>query len=109
MAIHLNWSLSVSSDQPNASTNATTNTIDHYKVYISTDGTVGENIVRLEDDIAVTTSTLDLDTLSVAAGTYKIYAQAVGEGWIPQQDGAKDERRYLYFVRHAHRYYLNAH
>jgi len=75
----LNWSLSVSSDQPNAATNATTNTIDHYKVYQSTDGTVGENIIRLEDDIPVTTSTLDLDTLSVPAGTYKIYTQAVGK------------------------------
>lgn len=89
---NLNWSLSVSSDQPNASTNATTNTIDHYKVYISTDGTVGENIVRLEDDIAVTSSTLDLDTLSVAAGTYKIYAQTVGKAgflnkMVPKTNG----------------------
>lgn len=76
----LNWSLSAAaSDEPNATTNATTNTIDHYKVYQSTDGTVGENIIRLEDDIAVSDSTLDLDTLSVPAGTYKIYTQAVGK------------------------------
>ena len=75
----LSWSLSVSSDQPNAASEATDQTIDHYKVYRSTDGTVGENVVRLEDDIATGTQTLDLDQLSVPAGSYKVYVQAVGK------------------------------
>lgn len=50
------------------------NTIDHYEVYISTDG---QNLMSLSS-IAPGTHSLNLSAYSLAAGTYTTYVQAVG-------------------------------
>lgn len=61
----LNWSISGGSES----------TIDHYTVYISTDG---QNLMSL-GDFPVGTYTLDISSFSPAAGTYTLYVKAVGK------------------------------
>ncbi len=51
------------------------NTIDHYTVFISTDG---QNLMPLSD-FAVGTTSVDLATFSPAAGTYTLYVKAIGK------------------------------
>lgn len=50
--------------------------IDHYSVYISTDG---QNVMKLAD---VTTHELDLSHYQLATATYTLYVRAVGKGSI---------------------------
>lgn len=51
------------------------NTIDHYEVYVSTDG---KNLMPL-NSMAVGGRSLDLSTYSLASGTYTMFVQAVGK------------------------------
>ncbi len=51
------------------------NTIDHYEVYVSTDG---QNLMPL-NSMAVGSRSLDLSTYSLASGTYTMLVQAVGK------------------------------
>src|SRR5581483_9431111 len=51
------------------------NTIDHYEIYISTDG---QNLMPL-NSMAVGSRSLDLSTYSLASGTYTMLVQAVGK------------------------------
>ena len=60
----LNWAISGGSET----------TIDHYTVFISTDG---QNLMSL-GNIAAGTHALDLSTINLAAGSYTLYVKAVG-------------------------------
>src|SRR5436305_118201 len=70
----LSWSLSIASDQPNAATNATENTIDHYEVFDSADG---ENLTRVASSPRGSRS-IDLSTLPLGCGARTLYVKAVG-------------------------------
>ncbi|HEV7517569.1 MAG TPA: hypothetical protein VGR07_14815 [Thermoanaerobaculia bacterium] len=70
----LSWSLAISSDQPNAATNATESTIDHYDVFDSADG---ENLTRVATAPRGARS-VDLSTLPIGPGSRTLYVQAVG-------------------------------
>ena len=70
----LSWSLSVASDQPNASTWASESTIDHYAIYDSADG----EHLTLVGTSARGTRSVDLNTLPVGCGARTLYVQAVG-------------------------------
>ncbi|MGH9643662.1 MAG: PKD domain-containing protein [Terriglobales bacterium] len=61
----LNWSISGGNES----------TIDHYTVFLSSDGT---NLMPL-GDFPVGTSSVDISTFSPAAGTYTLYVKAVGK------------------------------
>ena len=61
----LSWSISGGSES----------TIDHYTVFISTDGT---NLMPL-GDFPVGTNSLDVSTFSPAAGSYTLYVKAIGK------------------------------
>ncbi len=62
----LNWALSGSGSE---------STIDHYTVFISSDGV---NLMPL-GDFAAGTHSLDLSSYSLAGGSYKFYVKAVGK------------------------------
>ena len=51
------------------------NTVDHYKVFISTDG---QNLMPLTD-MSVGTRALDLSTYGLGAGAYTLYVKAIGK------------------------------
>src|SRR5256885_67177 len=51
------------------------NTLDHYTVFISTDG---QNLMSL-GDLPTATHSLDLSTFGFAAGNYTVYVKAVGK------------------------------
>ena len=51
------------------------NTIDHYNIYISKDGS---NLMKL-DERAVGIRSMNLSGYSFASGTYKLFVQAVGK------------------------------
>ncbi|HKT23091.1 MAG TPA: hypothetical protein VJR04_00725 [Terriglobales bacterium] len=68
----LSWSLSGNGQE---------NTIDHYTPYISVDG---ENLMALSD-VPAGTHSLDLSSYHFAAGTYKVYVEAVGKPSIKNQ------------------------
>ena len=70
----LSWSLSISSDQPNAAANATENTIDHYEVFDSADG---ENLTRVAT-LPRGSRSVDLSTLAIGCGSRTLYVKAVG-------------------------------
>ncbi|HEY2295383.1 MAG TPA: hypothetical protein VGM86_32170 [Thermoanaerobaculia bacterium] len=70
----LSWSLSISSDQPNAAANATENTIDHYEVFDSSDG---ENLTRVAT-LPRGSRSVDLSTLAIGCGSRTLYVKAVG-------------------------------
>jgi hypothetical protein len=60
-------------------------TVDHYEVYISTDG---ENLMKLTD-IAAGNRSLNLSNYSLANGTYTLYVKMVGQsGIINRMSGA---------------------
>lgn len=65
----------ISSSVVNWSITGSESTVDHYTVYISTDG---ENLMPLPN-VPAGTHSLDLSTFGFAAGTYKVYVQAVGK------------------------------
>jgi hypothetical protein len=57
------------------------NTIDHYVVYISTDG---QNLMSLTT-LPAGSRTVDISSYSLAAGTYTLYLQAVGKATLKNQ------------------------
>jgi hypothetical protein len=57
------------------------NTIDHYVVYISTDG---QNLMPL-NTMAVGSRSLDVGTYALAPGTYTVFVQAVGKPTLKNQ------------------------
>src|SRR5206468_3815361 len=60
-------------------------TVDHYTVYISTDG---QNLMPLTE-LAVGNRSLNLSNYSLAAGTYTLYVQMVGQpGILNRMSGA---------------------
>jgi len=71
-------SASVSGKQISWTVNGNENTIDHYTAFISTDG---ENLMPLPD-VPAGTHSLDLSSYNFAAGSYKIYVEAVGKASI---------------------------
>lgn len=68
----LSWTLSGNGQE---------NTIDHYTPYISVDG---ENLMPLSN-VPAGTHNLDLSSYHFAAGTYKVYVEAVGKPSIKNQ------------------------
>lgn len=60
------------------------NTIDHYKVYVSTDG---KNLMSLAD-VNIGNSSLNLCSYSFAAGNYQLFVQAVGKPNLRNQISA---------------------
>jgi hypothetical protein len=60
------------------------NTIDHYKVYVSTDG---KNLMSLAD-VRSGNSSVDLCSYSFAAGNYQLFVQAVGKPNLRNQISA---------------------
>ena len=60
------------------------NTIDHYRVYVSSDG---QNLMPLADQ-TVGTYALDLCGYSLAAGNYKLFVQAIGKPNLKNQISA---------------------
>lgn len=60
-------------------------TVDHYEVFISTDG---QNLMKLTD-VAVGNRTLNLSNYSLANGTYKLYVKMVSQpGILNRMSGA---------------------
>lgn len=57
------------------------NTVDHYTVFVSTDG---QNLMSLSD-VASGTHDLDLSTFNLAPGSYTLYVKAVGAPSIRNQ------------------------
>lgn len=57
------------------SINGAQSTLDHFAIWISTDGT---NLMHLTD-VAVTRRSVDLGTFAIPAGSYKMFVQAVGQ------------------------------
>ena len=53
-------------------------TVDHYEVYLSRDG---KNLMDA-GSVAVGGASLDVNTLGLASGTYKVYVQMVGKSHI---------------------------
>jgi len=60
------------------------NTIDHYTIFISLDGT---NLMPLAD-VAAGTTALDLGSFSVASGAYKLFVKAVGRPFLTNKMSA---------------------
>jgi hypothetical protein len=54
------------------------NTLDHFKVFISTDGT---NLMRVAD-VPASSRSLDLKSWGFAAGTYTVYVKSVGKPFL---------------------------
>jgi PKD repeat protein len=55
------------------------NTLDHYTVYVSTDG---QNLMPVADIAAGSPHSFDLSTLGLAAGSYVLYVKAVGKAGL---------------------------
>jgi hypothetical protein len=68
-------SATVSSTTLKWSVSGDENTLDHYIVFISTDG---QNLMELSQ-VGVGNHSINLGSYSLAAGTYKLYVQAVGK------------------------------
>lgn len=79
----ISLSASVSGNQLSwaLSGNGQESTIDHYTAYISVDG---ENLMPLSD-VPQGTHSLDLSSLHFAAGSYKLYVEAVGKPSIKNE------------------------
>ncbi len=77
-------SATVSGTNLNWTITGQTNTIDHYTVFISLDGT---NLMPLAD-IAAGTTSLNLGSFSLASGTYKIFVKAVGKPFLTNKISA---------------------
>jgi len=58
------------------------NTVDHYTVYVSSDG---ENLMPLPDQLDTRFHSLDLCTYALPAGHYSLYVQAVGKPSLKNQ------------------------
>jgi hypothetical protein len=70
----LSWSLNVTGDEPNAATNATEDTIDHYEVFDSGDG---ENLTLLAT-LPRGTRSVNLQDFDLGPGPRTLYVKAVG-------------------------------
>jgi hypothetical protein len=77
----ITWTLSVRNIEPNASTDANENTIDHYVIYDSPDG---ENLTQVAT-VASGTHSTELSVLPLGAGDRTIYVEAVGKPSILNQ------------------------
>lgn len=77
----LSWNVTStdSTSAPVANGAPVNNTIDHFKVFISTNGT---DLALLQDNIAPNVTSLDLSKYNLAAGTYKLYVKMVGKNHI---------------------------
>jgi hypothetical protein len=71
----------VSGNSLNWDINSNENTVDHYSVFVSTDG---QNLMPLQDE-AVGTHSLDMCSYSLASSNYKLYVQAVGRPSMKNQ------------------------
>lgn len=71
----VNVSASLSGSTLNWSTTGSESTLDHYTVFISSDG---QNLMSL-GDFPTGTHSLDLSSFGFAAGTYSMYVKAVGK------------------------------
>ncbi|HKW66190.1 MAG TPA: hypothetical protein VJP04_02805 [Terriglobales bacterium] len=71
----VNISASLSSRTLKWSVSGNENTVDHYVVFISTDG---QHLMELSQ-AGVGNHSINLDSYSLAAGTYTLYVQAVGK------------------------------
>jgi hypothetical protein len=58
-----------------STTSGDESTVDHYSVYSSQDG---QNLTKLTD-VGVGTHSFDMCSLTLAAGNYQLYVQAVGK------------------------------
>ncbi len=74
-------SASVSSNNLQWSISGDENTVDHYTVYISTDG---QNLMPLSDT-SPGNRTLNLCSYSIPSGSYKLFVQAVGKPSLANQ------------------------
>ncbi len=61
--------------------NGNENTVDHYTIYVSTDG---QNLMPLPD-LAEGTHSVNLCSFSIPAGKYKLFVQAVGKPGLANQ------------------------
>ena len=77
----LSLSVSLSGTNLQWTPSASENTVDHYTVYVSTDGS---NLTSL-GDFDVSTHALDLGTFTLPAAAYTVYVQAVGKPSIRNQ------------------------
>lgn len=75
------WSLSARPIEPNAATDATESTIDHYVVWDSPDG---ENLTQVAT-VASGTHSTELSVLPLGDGDRTIYVEAVGKPFILNQ------------------------
>ena len=66
---------SMSGSKLDWSTSGDESTVDHYSVYSSQDG---QNLTKLTD-VGVGTHSVDMCSLTLAAGNYQLYVQAVGK------------------------------
>ena len=66
---------SIAKNSLNWSITGRENTIDHYKVYVSTDG---KNLMPLTD-VSTGSGTVDLCSFALASGNYQLFVQAVGK------------------------------
>src|SRR4029077_9184275 len=57
------------------------NTVDHYKIYVSTDS---KNLMSLTD-ANIGSNTLNLCSFSFASGSYQLFVQAVGKPTLRNQ------------------------
>ena len=77
-------SASVSKNSLNWDITGDENTIDHYKVYVSTDN---KNLMSLTD-MSTGTSSLNLCSFSLASGNYQLFIQAIGKPTLRNQISA---------------------
>jgi hypothetical protein len=77
----VSWSLSARAVEPNAATDATETTIDHYVVWDSPDG---ENLTQVAT-VASGTHSTELSVLPLGNGDRTIYVEAVGKPFILNQ------------------------
>jgi hypothetical protein len=74
----VNVSASLSGSTLAWSLSGQSNTVDHFTIFISTDGV---NLMQLAT-VANSSTALDLSTFSLASGAYKLFVQAVGKPFL---------------------------
>lgn len=79
----VNWSLDVASVQTNAALNATVNTVDHFEVT-----TIDSNNVIKSASVPSNIRSLDLATLNLASGSYRVIVYEVSKPSIRNQASA---------------------
>gem|GEM_PF-1488340 len=81
----LSWQPTVNSDQPQAQTNATTSTLDHYKVFLADQN--GKMQV-LADNLPISQNSFDISGLNIPASGYSLYVQAIGKPFFTNKISA---------------------